>query len=81
MVASSVLLAACMKPAQESMHVGPFEVETLFTKDGCTVYRFMDAGYPRYFVRCGAEGRDSTAWSQPCGKACMRPDSITTAKD
>lgn len=37
-------------------------VEQLFTHEGCTMYRFHDAGYPRYYVRCGAAA--GTFWGE-----------------
>ena len=48
-------LAGCAKEAEESRRAGKageFMVERLFTNEGCTVYRFLDAGYHRYYVVC-----------------------------
>lgn len=68
-------LAGCYKPAETSSTVGAgaFQVERLFTYDGCTMYRFEDAGYPRYFTRCES-ATSSTTWSETrnCGKGCAR---------
>lgn len=38
-------------------------VETLFTKDGCTVYRFLDSG-TRYFVRCDSSRHSQVMWEE-----------------
>lgn len=47
------LLAGCAREAERSEPAGrQFTVDTLFTKDGCTVYRFYDAGNHRYFTNC-----------------------------
>lgn len=51
-LAALLAIAGCdAKPAQESQRVGEFQVDTLFTKDGCTVYRFVDVR-TRYFTNC-----------------------------
>jgi hypothetical protein len=66
-----VLLAGCVEKAIEirPTNNAAIQVETLFTKDGCTVYRFNDDGR-RYFVRCES-GQTRTEWSTtyPCGKS------------
>jgi hypothetical protein len=64
-----VALVGCSKPAETSTAVGrEFVVDKLFTHEGCTVYRFEDAGSKRYFTNCSG----STAWSESCGKNCTR---------
>lgn len=63
------LLAGCGKPAETSTNVGvKFVVDKLFTHEGCTVYRFEDAGYKRYYTNC----QGSTSWKEDCGKNCTR---------
>ena len=63
------LLAGCSKPAETSTSVGvKFVVDKLFTHEGCTVYRFEDAGYKRYYTNC----QGSTSWKEDCGKNCTR---------
>lgn len=42
------------------------------TVDGCTVYRFYDSGYKRYFTNC----KGSTEWRENCGKNCSRNVSV-----
>lgn len=44
-------LASCKKDAQETTRNGNFEVEFLFEKDGCKIYRFQDARTV-YFSDC-----------------------------
>ena len=64
---TAVLLSACTKPPETSTAVGlEFVVDKLFTHEGCTVYRFVDGGYPRYFTNCSG----SVSWSEFCGKGC-----------
>lgn len=70
----AALLAGCVKgKAERTERAGQdFEVDTLFTKDGCTVYRFMDGGSPRYFTNC----KGSTSWRETCGKNCTREQGV-----
>lgn len=42
-----------------------YKLERLFEHDGCTVYRFYDAG-SRYYTDC----RGSAMWDEYCGKSC-----------
>ncbi len=46
-------------------------VDFLFEHEGCKVYRFLDAGYYRYFTNC-----TQTMSTQSCGKNCTREESI-----
>jgi hypothetical protein len=62
-------LAGCGKDPETTQKVNAqFTVDTLFTKDGCTVYRFFDYGAERYFTNC----RGTVEWKQGCGKNCTR---------
>lgn len=67
-------LAGCEKPSQGVEKIGSFEVETLFEKDGCKVYRFTDYGEPHYFTNCGG----STMRRAPTGDA-TRPETVSGA--
>lgn len=63
------LLAGCAGEAERTDAAGKrFEVARLFTHDGCTVYRFYDAGRHRYFTNCSG----STSWEESCGKSCAQ---------
>lgn len=66
-------LSACQKPAQSSVGAGSFDVQKLFTVDGCTVYRFMD-DRSIYFTNC----RGSASWQYNCGKGCTRNATVDT---
>ena len=70
------VLAACGKRAEgvAATSNDRFNVERLFTTDGCTVYRFEDHGHYRYFARCEG-GVSHTAWQE--GK---RPNGIPTVE-
>ena len=64
-----LILISCAKDPEQSTQVnGQFSVDKLFTKDNCTVYRFMDAGRYVYYTDC----HGSTEWStsENCGKNC-----------
>jgi hypothetical protein len=70
----AVLLAGCYKHPESIQQVNAeFNVETLFTKDGCTVYRFADGGTQRYFTNC----RGTVAWHEGCGKNCTRDVAVS----
>jgi hypothetical protein len=66
-----VFLTACNArlPLSLSRTENPdYSVELLFTHDGCSVFRFSDGGYDRYFTNC----HGSTSWAETCGKSCHR---------
>lgn len=68
LAAIMLALAGCGKQAESSTAAGvEFRVDKLFTVDGCTVYRFSDAGHYRYFTNCSG----STAWDERHGKASV----------
>lgn len=81
--ACALVLAACGKPAEHSAPAGVgFNVDRLFTHEGCTVYRFGDAGEYRYFTKCDGAASSSSSWSEtrPCGKSqCRDAREIPTA--
>jgi len=45
-----------------------YDVNRLFTKDGCTVYRFMDKSAYHYFINCN--GSTIKNITEICGKNC-----------
>lgn len=72
LAALSVALAGCVKEAESSAAAGrDYRIDRLFTRDGCTVYRFIDRDY-RYFTRCDGAASSGTSWSENCGKNCTR---------
>ena len=75
-------LAACSKEPQKTEHsTNPkIAVDTLFSHDGCTMYRFEDGGQDHYFARCGNNVDVSSAYTTTCGKNCFvtRDESIRT---
>ena len=50
-------------------------VDTLFTHEGCTVYRFTDSGHFHYYTKCNT-GTSETLSTQSCGKNCTQQESI-----
>lgn len=71
-------VAACAKPAEQTKTVGNgFNVERLFTHEGCTVYRFDDGGRNRYYTKCDTQS--NVSWSEYCGKSCTRDVAISTS--
>ena len=80
-IISCIVIVGCSKPAETTQHVGKeFTVEKLFTHDGCTVYRFMDGGYNRYYTRCSGANQVSTQSTSSCGKNCIRHEVIDTSQ-
>lgn len=80
-IAAVFVFAACTKEGEGPARASNdrFDVQRLFTADGCTVYRFFDAGNFHYFVNCPGGGV-STRQSYQCGKArCYRPEIIRTS--
>ena len=81
--ACALVLAACGKPAERSTPAGVgFSVDRLFTHEGCTVYRFGDAGEYRYFTKCEGAAYSGSSWSEsrPCSKSqCRDAREIPTA--
>lgn len=66
-------LVACARAPESSVRAGvEFKVDTLFTHDGCTVYRFMDAGNLRYFTNCSGQ----TSWSESSGKSSRKMEIV-----
>lgn len=62
------VLSGCQKAPESSRTAGQgFNVEKLFTVDGCTVYRFYD-DRSVYFTNCNG----ATQWQQSCGKNCQQ---------
>ena len=51
-----LFLGACAKDPESTKRVGiAFQVDKLFTHEDCTLYRFSDMGYPRYYAKCEKE--------------------------
>lgn len=81
-IAVSTVLVGCEKPAESMTIKGAgFKVETLFTHDDCTVYRFSDAGHFRYYTNCKSGQNSTTMWNEGCGKNCRRREEITTVRE
>lgn len=68
-----LVVSGCDMQAETSTHAGiGARVDKLFTVDGCTVYRFEDAGMNRYFTNC----HGSTEWTESCGKNCTTDQGV-----
>ena len=78
---AALTVAGCNKAPEYSAPAGrEFVVDKLFTHEGCTVYRFSDGGYSRYFAKCGEDSVTAhTEWRETCGKNCFRQREITTS--
>lgn len=64
---TALFLSGCYKPAESTQPAGSsFQVDTLFTVDGCTVYRFEDSRAV-YFTSC--KGQTSYDYTVSNGKS------------
>lgn len=62
-------LSACAKPAETTVAAGSdFSVGKLFTVEGCSVYRFIDAGRHIYFTNCSGRAE----WEVSNGKGAIK---------
>ncbi|QXV80831.1 hypothetical protein bas02_0065 [Veterinaerplatzvirus Jeanpiccard] len=51
-IAAIIALTGCEKAPEVQIQSGEFNVERLFTVDGCTAYRFRDSGKAVYYTNC-----------------------------
>lgn len=78
---TALLLSGCYKDPESVTPAGrDFQVATLFTVDGCTVYRFADGGRAVYFSNC--KGRTEYEYNTPAGKtsSTQKTQSFTGAQ-
>lgn len=71
---ATLFINGCGKPAESITQVNSeFKVDKLFTHEGCTVYRFRDAGKYRYYINCNGTSMST----KTCGKCCVREENIS----
>ncbi|MBP2157174.1 hypothetical protein J2067_004866 [Erwinia rhapontici] len=74
LIAICLTISGCEKAPETSVLAGlDFKVDKLFSVDGCSVYRFSDAGRPVYFTNCSGQAQ----YSRSCGKNCTESVSVT----
>ncbi len=84
-LASVLILSACDHQPEASSYAGVgIQVDTLFTKGNCTMYRFMDGGRNRYYADCsGTTGAvtasGTTSYSEACGNNCDTDGGVTVS--
>lgn len=79
LMGTMAFLAGCEVGAEGTVTVNSnpkLTVVKLSEVDGCTIYRFYDNGYSRYFVRC--QGTVTTSSAVGCGEDCVRIEEIPT---
>ena len=78
---TALVVAGCNKAPEYSSPAGrEFVVDTLFIHEGCTMYRFSDGGYFRYYAKCdGDSATTRTEGRERCGENCVRQSEITTS--
>ena len=78
----TILAIGCAKPAQESSTTAnaEFVVDKLFTHEGCTAYRFVDAGERIYYTVCdrGQATNTMRQYHESCGKNCTSTETSET---
>ncbi len=77
---AALACSGCLAPpvASSPSNNSQIEVETLFTHDGCTVFRFYDAGY-HYYARCeDARVSVATMSDVSCGRNCVQQEEVPT---
>lgn len=59
-VISLALFCSCLNEAHNKVETtnSNFEVEFLFEKDGCKIYRFIDGGHAVYWTDCRGKVED-----------------------
>lgn len=69
-ICAVLLLAGCAKEplSIERVDNNEFQLDKLFSHEGCTVYRFSDWGRYHYYTDC--RGRTTSTYSTSCGKGC-----------
>lgn len=71
----TLLLSSCWSGSKaikiDSTNNIEIQVDTLFTKDGCTIYRFIDSNRYHYYTKCG-----ETVTTHNCGKNCKYEENI-----
>lgn len=76
---AAIMLSGCEKKAVErTEQIGSWQVEKLFTVDGCSVYRFQD-GRDVYFSNC--PGQAQYEYSVQAGKVMSYHDLQATTSN
>lgn len=78
---AAVALGGCMTPPVASAQTDNEQVavDTLFTHDGCTMYRFRADYRYHYYARCsGSQPEVQTMSPVSCGKNCVRDETVAT---
>ncbi len=72
-------LTACNNQPEATVQKGEFRVERLFTNEGCTAYRFSDAGHFVYYTDCS--GTTQSTRVRQCGKVpCNENVNVNTLR-
>lgn len=61
-----LILTSCTGEAKTTVQDGDFNIEFLFEKDGCKMYRFKDGGRYIYWSNC--DGRAEYSYYESTGK-------------
>lgn len=70
-VVAALAISCEVQPLEQAETANPgVTVHKLFEYDGCTVFRFKDAGVNVYWANCPGSTRSSH--TEDCGKNCTR---------
>lgn len=77
-IAAALALSSCAKDPQAyaASSNSNVPVAKLTEIDGCTIYRFHDAGNYRYFAKCDTASTTHIEARVSCGKNCTRADEM-----
>jgi hypothetical protein len=80
----ALLLYGCMHKSVSREKKADFELEFLFEKDGCKMYRFYDGGRYVYWANCNGKVNSDYTTTMSNGKTATTinhyTESITTTK-
>lgn len=73
---AALFLYGCKQSPEsvQTVRADGFQVDILFTHEGCRMYRFLDGSRFVYYSNCVG----STQWRENCGKNCSRDQHVPT---
>nr|DAF69406.1 MAG TPA: protein of unknown function DUF4884 [Caudoviricetes sp.] len=73
-IAAMIVLTGCEKAPEVQIQSGEFNVERLFTVDGCTAYRFRDSGRAVYYTNCHGSTQSEYKSGKVMNKETVKTD-------
>jgi len=76
-ILSAVLVTSCKREGKTTEKTGNFDLEYLFEKDGCKVYRFYDGEYV-YWANCAGKIEYKETRNSGKSQATHKTEAFTT---